>query len=111
MSKFCSCPSQALDADLFHKANMAATTWDLTTVYATALIIFLYFVASTAYQSYRLRKVPGPFLARFSYIWLSWTMSKGQDTVFHQLGEKYGRLVLVGPELLLTDDPEQLRKM
>lgn len=91
---------------------MALLTWTPTsTAYAFAAIAVVYFVATTASQWQRLRKVPGPFLAGFTNLWISWTFSKGSDVPFHDLGRKYGHLVRVAPNLLFSDDPEQLRKM
>jgi len=40
---------------------------------------------------YNQRSIPGPFLARFSDIWLGWVASQGhRSDVVHQLHNKYG---------------------
>lgn len=86
--------------------------WKLSSaVSSVAIFAIVYFVVTAAYQWYRLRNIPGPFLAGLTNLWLSWTFSKGEDAPFYKLGTKYGHLVRVAPNLLLTDDPEQLRKM
>lgn len=79
--------------------------------YYAAAFAIIYFVATTAHQWYRLRSIPGPFLAGFTNLWLSWTFAKGKETPFYDFDKKYGHLVRVAPNLLFTDDPEQLRKM
>lgn len=92
---------------------MGLVAWTQTyMIAAVAATIFTYFVASTAYSWYRLRKVPGPFLAGLSYLWtLSVTIS-GQDAwTYNELAKKYGHLIRVGPGLVLTDDPEVLRRI
>jgi len=43
---------------------------------------------------YNQRNIPGPFLARFSDIWLGWVASNGhRSDVVHQLHKKYGTRV------------------
>lgn len=78
---------------------------------AAAGALVAYYVASTAYQWHRLRKVPGPWLAGFSYLWIFKTLANGEHRPFEELGDKYGHLVRVGPNLLLTDLPDVLRRM
>lgn len=72
----------------------------------------IYFLFSAIYTWSRLRKIPGPFLASFSYWWaLSTVMSGREPWIYAALAGKYGHLVRVGPRLLLTDDPDVLRRM
>ncbi|KAI1497270.1 pisatin demethylase [Biscogniauxia marginata] len=71
-----------------------------------------YYVVSVVIAWYRLRKIPGPFLASFSYIWLARVaMSGRQYYIYRDLCKKYGSLVRVGPNELTTDDPEVIRRM
>ncbi|OAF99905.1 BcABA1, cytochrome P450 monooxygenase [Paraphaeosphaeria sporulosa] len=59
---------------------------------------------------YRLRHIPGPTLASFSYLWLARVAASGkQYQKYRGLNQKYGPLVRVGPNELTTDDPEVLR--
>ncbi|KAI0012536.1 cytochrome P450 [Xylariaceae sp. FL0662B] len=60
---------------------------------------------------YRLRHVPGPFLASFSWLWLARTASSGKQFSIYQNFRKYGSLARVGPNMLITDDPEVMRKL
>lgn len=86
----------------------------VSSILAKALFVLAgYFLASTFYQWYRLRKVPGPFLASFSYLWvLGAVLSGNQSGVYCDLANKYdGRLVRVSPNDLITDDPEILKRM
>ncbi|KAI1131564.1 cytochrome P450 [Nemania abortiva] len=81
-------------------------------VKASCLLIASYFLASTLYQWHRLRHIPGPFFASFSYLWLGITDWNGKQYERDKvLGEKYGPLVRVGPNQVSTDDPETIRRM
>ncbi|KAI3329952.1 cytochrome P450 [Ustulina deusta] len=71
-----------------------------------------YFLASTLYQWHRLRYIPGPFLASFSYLWIGYSGWSGKQYEIHKLlGEKYGPLVRIGPNEVSTDDPETIRRI
>ncbi|KAI1159042.1 cytochrome P450 [Nemania serpens] len=71
-----------------------------------------YFLGSTLYQWHRLRHIPGPFLASFSYLWIAYTGWCGKQYELHKvLGEKYGPLVRIGPNEVSTDDPETIRRI
>lgn len=59
---------------------------------------------------YRLRGIPGPFFASFSYIWLARrATSANQEEQYRDVNRMYGPLVRVGPNELMTDDPDVLR--
>ncbi|RBA13220.1 hypothetical protein FPRO05_13647 [Fusarium proliferatum] len=61
---------------------------------------------------YRLRHVPGPWFAGLSYIWNGWIAYSGtQHHVFVALDQKYGSLVRIGPQVLLTSDVELVKRM
>ncbi|KAJ8130172.1 hypothetical protein O1611_g3455 [Lasiodiplodia mahajangana] len=71
----------------------------------------LWYLVSSTISWYRLRHIPGPFLAKFSYLWLAQVARGGrQYYAYRDLGKKYGPLVRVGPNELSTDDPEILRR-
>jgi hypothetical protein len=61
---------------------------------------------------YRLRHIPTPsILATFSYFWLARTTYSGKQYWVHRdLHKKYGPLVRIGPNEILTDDPEIIKK-
>ncbi|KAH7027769.1 cytochrome P450 [Microdochium trichocladiopsis] len=69
-------------------------------------------VIQTLRSWYRLRHVPGPFLASFSSAWMLRRSLSGR---FHEhlreVGDTYGTLVRVGPNDLVASDPETLRRM
>jgi hypothetical protein len=90
----------------------------------------------TFYAWYRLRHIKGPFLASFSKLWLIRTVSSGNmHWEYAKVCQKYGThdaavpvwcsveiislnsfcfigsLARVGPNQLVTSDPEQMRKM
>lgn len=75
-------------------------------------VTFVYYALNIVHSWYRLRTVPGPFFASISYLWILWKASSGQSAdLYPELGKKYGSLVRIGPNTILTDDPEVLRKM
>ncbi|KAJ8126194.1 hypothetical protein O1611_g7444 [Lasiodiplodia mahajangana] len=79
---------------------------------ALCLLAAGYFLASTLYQWRRLRHIPGPFVASFSYLWLGISDWNGEQYEWHKvLGEKYGPLVRIGPNEVSTDDPETIRRI
>lgn len=84
-------------------------SWLLSLLFSC--LVLWYFISSTI-SWYRLRNIPGPFLAKFSYLWLgSVAFSGKQHETYQRVAEQYGSLVRVGPNVLLTDDPELVRKM
>lgn len=69
-------------------------------------------IVSTIHSWYRLRHVPGPWLASFSYLWLIRNAVKGiQLEAFKTASKEYGSLIRVGPNEILTDDPDVIRRM
>ncbi|KAI1104502.1 cytochrome P450 [Jackrogersella minutella] len=74
--------------------------------------LFIVWYATTAFKAwYRLRHIPGPFLASFSYLWMMKSILLGTlDKDFSEL-RKYGPLVRTGPNSIVTNDPEILRKI
>ncbi|KAI0969727.1 pisatin demethylase [Xylaria arbuscula] len=72
----------------------------------------LWYLLSSIIAWYRLRHIPGPFLAKFSYVWLARAAQGARVYYVHRdLCRKYGPLVRVGPNELTTDDPEILRRI
>lgn len=68
----------------------------------------------TSLQSWhRLRNFPAPsFIASFSYLWLAKTTYSGRQYWVHRsLHKKYGTMVRIGPNEILTNDPEIIKKV
>lgn len=80
---------------------------------AAAIALVGYFLISNVLAYRRLRHFPGPLLASFSYlymirVWLSGRQSAG----YRGLNAKYNSsLVRIGPNDLITDDPEIIKRM
>ncbi|KUI63769.1 Pisatin demethylase [Cytospora mali] len=75
------------------------------------IAIFLWYAVSTATSWYRLRHIPGPFLASISDLWMiRASTSTRLSEIFEQLGREYGPLVRIGPNQILTSDADFLRK-
>ena len=79
---------------------------------SAAVLLVFWYVLSSVLAWRRLRHIPGPFLASFSYLWIGRASRSGQQT--RQLvaaAEKYGALVRVGPNDLATADPAVIRRI
>ncbi|KAL7622829.1 hypothetical protein AAE478_006508 [Parahypoxylon ruwenzoriense] len=71
-------------------------------------LFVLWYVVSAAATWYRLRHIPGPFLASFSHLWMVKTILRSSVVDdFRQL-HSYGKLARNGPNTLVTGDPEIL---
>ncbi|KAH7329439.1 cytochrome P450 [Stachybotrys elegans] len=63
-------------------------------------------------QWYRLSHIPGPFSTGFSQIWMARQALLGrQPMALKEANDKYGSLIRVGPNDVITDDPSVLRRM
>ncbi|OTA54160.1 cytochrome P450 [Hypoxylon sp. EC38] len=79
---------------------------------AFVVLFFSWYGMSAVYSWYRLRHVPGPFLASFSYLPRVWWYLTGTQLQYYiSTGKKYGSLIRIGPSDLLTDDPEVLKRL
>lgn len=73
--------------------------------------IVLWFVVSTVVSWYRLRHIPGPWLASVSNIWMiRAAISEKLNVAFEEAGKTYGPLVRIGPNQILTSDADFLRR-
>ncbi|PNP61552.1 hypothetical protein FNYG_13702 [Fusarium nygamai] len=74
--------------------------------------LFTWFILSSIVSWYRLRHIPGPFFAKFSYIWVAYiTITGTQHDHLVNLNRRYGPIVRVGPNEVLVDDPDLIRKV
>ncbi|KAF9875337.1 cytochrome p450 [Colletotrichum karsti] len=82
-----------------------------TPLYLVAASV-VYYVVSSVVAWRRLSSFPGPSLARFSYLWNISNSRTGRPAeTFTALNREHGPLVCIGPNDLVTDDPEILRRM
>ncbi|KAI2639109.1 cytochrome P450 [Hypomontagnella submonticulosa] len=78
-------------------------------VFVAFFVLWYTHSAMTAW--YRLRHIPGPFLASFSYFWMV------RSILFNRIQQdftgliKYGSIVRIGPNSIVTSDPEILRQI
>lgn len=93
---------------------LAPAAWHGTTT-ATSLIaraaaaVALWYAGSAILAWHRLRGIPGPPLASFSYMWGILAMRSGQmHRILPKIQRRYGPLVRVGPNELLVSDPDTL---
>ncbi|KAF4838921.1 Cytochrome P450 monooxygenase lolP1 [Colletotrichum tropicale] len=76
------------------------------------LAFALYCIATSIAAWRRLRAFPGPSLARFSYLWNILNSRTGRPAeTFTRLNREHGSLVCIGPNDLVTDDPDMFRRM
>ncbi|KAJ3938166.1 uncharacterized protein N0V96_011854 [Colletotrichum fioriniae] len=77
-----------------------------------SVAFIVYYVVSSVIAYGRLRQFPGPLIGRFSYLWLISNARSGRPAEhFTNLNRKHGSLVRIGPNDLVTDDPDILRRM
>ncbi|KAI1324777.1 cytochrome P450 [Xylariaceae sp. FL0255] len=93
-------------------AELYAVTGGLTlALYGITLGLSL-FLAHWVWAWFRLRHVPGPVLASVSSAWMVRKSLSGQLHIhLREVSEKYGSLVRIGPNSLLSTDPEVVRMM
>ena len=78
---------------------------------AIALLLLGSFAVSILYKTFftPLRKIPGPSLARYTYLWLPWKVSQGRNHIFwRELHAEHGPIVRVGPNRVTFSDPDLL---
>ena len=91
---------------------MLFDSFDITHLFPLGASVFgLYYIASSITTWYRLRHIPGPFLASFSYLWLMRNNLLGISSSQLVDLKKYGSVVRIGPNYVLTDDPVALRRI
>lgn len=75
--------------------------------------VVLYFAISTLRSWLRLRHLPGPFLSQFSYWHMFKVRCRGSRAFseYPKLTDRYGKLVRIGPNEVLTSDPVLIRRM
>lgn len=92
-------------------SGSTSSLWILPLISAVAVA---YLALTTLRSWYRLRHIPGPFLASISYLWIARIAAGGrQFWVYRDMPRRYNNapLIRVGPNELSTDDPEVLRRV
>lgn len=79
---------------------------------AVGLLLLGYVVTTSILSYYRLSHIPGPT----SWAWTRWPLIRTHFRgdcydKFGQLARSYGKLVRIGPNYLLTSDPDIVRRM
>ncbi|KAK6223056.1 cytochrome P450 [Colletotrichum tabaci] len=81
-------------------------------VAVAVLVLIAYGVVSTVRQYLRLRHIRGPPSAGLSKWWLVRAIGGGRAHLdFYEACEKYGPIVRVGPNDLITSDPDLIKHM
>ncbi|KAF2008622.1 cytochrome P450 [Aaosphaeria arxii CBS 175.79] len=81
-------------------------------IVSTVSALVLACLVKVVVQWYRLSHIPGPFWAAFSKGWMVRESLKGrQPAAIKDVTDRYGSLARIGPNELVTDDPEVLRRM
>ncbi|KAJ5238398.1 hypothetical protein N7468_003017, partial [Penicillium chermesinum] len=92
--------------------TLSSTDAGIGLIYPVAFAVFAWYIGSCFISWYRLREFPGPFWASVSYLWIGRLAWGGEHYKVHrELGRQYGHLVRTGPNELVTDDPEVMRRM
>ncbi|KAF2850607.1 cytochrome P450 [Plenodomus tracheiphilus IPT5] len=94
-----------------------ASTFDHTAttyvyLYTLLLLCAIAYVTHSIFQYRRLSHIPGPYWASFTKLWMVRESLLGrQPNTFKDVNDRYGALARVGPNELITNDPEIMRRM
>jgi len=82
---------------------------------AAVVLFTLWYVVSATVAWWRLRHIPGPVVARFSYLWHIYYLLRGNGgPVYAGLHNRYaggGPFVRITPNTVVTNDPDILRQI
>ncbi len=87
-----------------------ASTWTSLAVFLVELSL-AYWVAAVFVQYWRLRHVPGPFLAKFTPLWRAYHHWKGvviKDLLI-KLHEEHGPLVRIAPNVVSVGEAASVK--
>lgn len=78
-----------------------------------SVLCLIFHVLYTLYIRHcHLAKIPGPFWAPYTRLWLSKTLASGDSArIWVDINQKYGPIARIGPNNLLTDDPAVTRSI
>lgn len=98
---------------LFRELNITLNSAVLALLFPLCLLAQLTFWVPFLYR-YRqtLSNVPGPRLARWSRLWIAKTLATGRShEIWVEVNAKYGSIARIGPNHIITDDPEITRRI
>jgi len=79
-------------------------------VYVAVALVALSHVIPYLLDPHAIRAYPGPFLARFTDLWLGRVVALGhRSEVVHDMHQKYGKFVRIAPNHLSIADPDALQ--
>ncbi|KIM86675.1 hypothetical protein PILCRDRAFT_96068 [Piloderma croceum F 1598] len=74
------------------------------------IIVLLVHIVGYVADPHGIRSIPGPFLAKFSDIWLGMVSGHShRSEVVHEMHKKYGTFVRLAPDHVSISDPEALQ--
>ncbi|KAI3336000.1 cytochrome P450 [Ustulina deusta] len=80
--------------------------------FSVAGVILLWNIISSVVAWYKLRHIPGPFFASFTYLWSFWAAYSGRSNFIMAEGQKkYGSVMRVAPDAITIFDPETLLRI
>lgn len=92
---------------LLDATGLSATTFAVHIL----VVAVLWFLISSFRSWHRLSHIPGPPLASLTSLWMGRELVRGQIAETTLRLQKYGHIVRVAPNYLLTDDPDVLRQV
>ncbi|KAF4634721.1 hypothetical protein G7Y89_g3383 [Cudoniella acicularis] len=97
-------------AFLFDRAVSTLRQYPITI--STVVVFFLVAYTLIARRFFHLRNIPGPWWACYTRIWLLKTLaSEDSPNRYIETNRKYGPLARIGPNHLITTDPEAFRRI
>ena len=83
--------------------------YNLVSVYALIALPFLYYLLPYI-RNNSLRKVPGPFAAKFSNLWLMYACRRGKRyKIVDEAHKKYGKVMRIQPNHVSIADPDAIQ--
>ncbi|WQF85885.1 Putative cytochrome P450 [Colletotrichum destructivum] len=105
-------PLHANRSSAIFRVTMSRAYSAYASVAVAVLMLIAYAVVSTVRQYTRLRHIRGPPSAGLSKLWLIRAIGGGRAHLdFYEACEKYGPIVRVGPNDLITSDPDLMKHM
>ncbi|KAK8017151.1 benzoate 4-monooxygenase cytochrome P450 [Apiospora marii] len=91
-------------------AGQIAVACVLFVVCVVVKMVFIIRVARN--QRPGISRVPGPPLARWSRLWIAWALGTGRShEIWVDVNREYGPVARIGPNHVITDDPEITRRI